>query len=61
MPQVQHTDEGERLLKELDKRLNVTGSYVQQRTIFIDLIDFWKTQADALRTLNYDALCIARI
>ncbi|MBB5031482.1 hypothetical protein [Prosthecobacter vanneervenii] len=52
MPEVLHSYESEALLKELQKRLNVTGDYIQTRTIFGDLIDFWKTQANSLRTLN---------
>lgn len=56
MPQVLHTDESEALLKDLVKRLNVTGDYIQPRTIFVDLIDFWRTQAEVLRTLNYTSL-----
>ncbi|WP_397385586.1 hypothetical protein [Prosthecobacter sp.] len=52
MPEVQHSYDSEALLKEFQKRLNVTGDYIQPRTIFGDLIDFWKTQANTLRTLN---------
>ncbi|OYW73527.1 MAG: hypothetical protein B7Z37_21100 [Verrucomicrobia bacterium 12-59-8] len=54
MPDVQHSYDSEALLREFQRRLNVTGDYIHPKTIFGDLIDFWRTKAGALQALNHE-------